>query len=88
MARKLVWLAMIVVGLALVLDVWYFIGGSMEMNPTEEQQDKERLATGVIAILLASLEAGLWLLLWRLGSKPARNDTRGEARVLFRERHP
>ena len=71
MARKLVWLAMIVVGVALVLDVWYFIGGSMEMHPTEEQQDKERLASGVIAIFLASLEAGLWLLLRRMGSKRA-----------------
>jgi hypothetical protein len=71
MARKLVWLAMVVVGLALVLDVWYFIGGSMELYPTEEQQDKVRLATGVIAIFLLSLKAGLWLLLRRTGSKPA-----------------
>lgn len=87
MARLLVWLAMIVVGLALVLDVWYFIGGSMEMYPTEEQQDTVRLATGVIAIFLASLEAGLWLLLRRMGSTPARIDTRGEGRALFSERH-
>jgi hypothetical protein len=71
MARKLVWLAMVVAGVALVLDVWYFIGGSMELYPTEEQQDKIRLATGVIAVFLASLEAGLWLLLRRMGSKPA-----------------
>lgn len=71
MARKLVLLAMAVVGLALVLDVWYFIGGSMEMHPTAEQQDKVRLATGFIAILLASLQAGLWLLLRRMGRRPA-----------------
>ena len=61
--RLLVGLAMVVVGLLLLLDVAYFVRGSLEWFPTHEQQDKIRRVTGVIAVLLAGIEIGLWWLL-------------------------
>ncbi|HEX2091387.1 MAG TPA: hypothetical protein VHG28_03255 [Longimicrobiaceae bacterium] len=66
----MVGLAMIVVGLALVLDVMYYVHGSLEQYPTREDHDKVRLVTGFFGVLLATLEIGLGLLLWRLVRTP------------------
>ncbi len=66
--RLAIWLAMIVVGLVLIVDVLYFVHGSLEMFPTEERQVSLRLMTGIFAVLLLSVEVGLWVLLRRLGS--------------------
>jgi len=63
---------MLGVGAVLAVDVLYFVNGSLEMFPTDEQQEKVRALTGTIAVLLLSVEAGLWALLRRssLGSGP------------------
>ena len=67
MARRLmtlgVWLALIVVALALVADVAYFVHGSLEMYPTEERQSAVRFTTGSVAALLTLIGLGLLLLL-------------------------
>lgn len=62
-ARYSIILALVVVGLALVLDVLYFARGSLEMLPTAEDHEKVRLVTGVLGVILASAGLGLWLLL-------------------------
>ena len=41
----------------------YFIHGSLEAFPTEEQQEKVKLATGTISLTLITVEIGLGLLL-------------------------
>ena len=75
LAALLVGLAMVVVGLLLLLDVAYFVRGSLEWFPTDEQQDKIRRVTGAIAALLAGIEIGLWWLLryLRRGGHPPRS---------------
>ena len=80
MARRLarygVSLAMILVGLLLCLDVAYFVRGSLEEFPTEEDEDMVRHVTAVLAALLVVTEAGLWWVLRAL--RPAVN---GDERV-------
>lgn len=71
MAKVAVVLMMIVVGLALALDILYFTGGSLELHPTDEQQDKVRIVTTTFGVIFAVVEMGLGLLLWRLTRKPA-----------------
>lgn len=71
MARVAVVPMMIVVALALALDILYFMRGSLELYPTDEQQDKIRILTTTFGVLLAIVELGLGLLLWRLARKPA-----------------
>ena len=58
--RYVILLAMIVVGLLLCLDVAYMSRGSLEMFPTEEQEDKVRRVTVFIAVVLVTVEVGLW----------------------------
>ena len=53
---------MIVVAGLLVLDVAYFVNGSLEMFPTEEQQSKIRGVTTCLGVVLILLEAGLFVL--------------------------
>jgi len=56
---------MIVVAGLLVLDAAYFVNGSLEMFPTEEQQSKVRVVTAWLGAVLILLEAGLIVLfLW------------------------
>lgn len=65
-ARYGVVLAMIAVGLLLCLDVAYFLRGSLEEFPTDEQQDKVRRVTAAIAAVLVLAEVALWSLLRHL----------------------
>ncbi|HEX8430928.1 MAG TPA: hypothetical protein VF625_06550 [Longimicrobium sp.] len=65
--RPALWLALLAVGLVLAADLAYLAHGSLELFPTDEQQATIRQVTGVIAVLLAAVEVGLWLLLRRLG---------------------
>lgn len=62
---------MLVVGVLLVADVLYFANGTLEMFPTGEQQEKVRLVTGTIAVLLLSAEVALWALLRRTRARAA-----------------
>jgi hypothetical protein len=60
---------MTIVGLFLFLAIAYFLRGSLEEFPTEEQEAKIRTVTGVIAAVLILIEIGLWSLL--RGLRPA-----------------
>ncbi|HEX8211426.1 MAG TPA: hypothetical protein VF584_14740 [Longimicrobium sp.] len=64
-------LLMLAVGVVLAMDVLYLVNGSLEMFPTEEQQEKIRVVTGAIAVLLLCAEAGLWTLLRRTPPRAA-----------------
>ena len=66
LARFALVVAMIVVGLMLCLDVVYFVRGSLEEFPTDEQQEKVRVVTAMLAVLLVAAEAVLWSALWGL----------------------
>jgi hypothetical protein len=77
-ARYAILLAMVVVGLLLCLDVLYFIRGSLEEFPTDEQMDKVRTVTAVIAVVLAVAEIGLWALFRHASATPSRRGV-GEA---------
>ena len=65
-ARYVLWLAMILVGVVLAADILYLLRGSLELFPTEEQQDKVRRVTATIGVLLVGAELALWWLLRRL----------------------
>ena len=58
-----------VVLLFLIFFVSYFFNGSLEMYPTEEQQEKVRLITGLLSILLAIIEMVLVLLRFRIAKQ-------------------
>ncbi|HEX2076902.1 MAG TPA: hypothetical protein VHG08_04310 [Longimicrobium sp.] len=58
--------AMAVAGVLLVFDVLYYLHGSLEMVPSEEDHRKIRLVTGFVGFVLALTEILLWLLLRRL----------------------
>jgi hypothetical protein len=64
-------LLMLAIGVVLAIDLLYFVNGSLEMFPTAEQQEKIRTVTGAIAVLLLSVEAGLWALLRRTRPRAA-----------------
>ena len=67
MTRKLtrlaLWMALTVVGSSLLVMLAYFVTGSLEQFPTDEQQNKVRVVTGVLATILLAIEIGLWSLL-------------------------
>jgi hypothetical protein len=65
-ARYVLWLVMIAVGVVLIVDILYLLNGSLEQFPTEEQENKVRTVTAVIALLLSVTELGLWSLLRHL----------------------
>ena len=62
---------MIVAGLVLALDIAYFARGSLEQFPTDEQVDKVRTVTAVIAAALLLAEVALWQLLRSLQRAPS-----------------
>jgi hypothetical protein len=63
-------MVMLGVGLLLLLDVVYFVRGSLEEFPTAEQQEKIRTVTGVIGASLLVVEIALWRLLRYLRPVP------------------
>jgi hypothetical protein len=69
MVRLAIRLMMVIAGVLLVLDVLYFVNGSLETFPRDEQQDTIRSLTGFLAVLLLAAEAGLWALLRRSGRR-------------------
>jgi predicted tellurium resistance membrane protein TerC len=76
MIRYAAWLALIVVGVVLALDLAYFVHGSLEWYPTEDDHEKVRLVTGMIAVVLTAVVVGLAFLLQHLGrgrAAPARS---------------
>ena len=74
LARFVVLLAVIVVGLLLCLDVAYFVRGSLEWYPTDEQTETVRVVTAVLAAVLIASELVLWLVLRYLRSGTTRRD--------------
>lgn len=63
-------LVIVLVAVLLVLDVAYLMSGSLEQHPTGEQEDKVRVVTAAVAVLLLALEIGLLLAYRRLARKP------------------
>jgi hypothetical protein len=53
------WSLLIVFAIALLLSVLYFIHGSLEMFPTEEQHDKARMTASFCILFLVALEASV-----------------------------
>ena len=64
---------MLALGVVLAVDLLYFAIGSLEMFPTAEQQEKVRIVTGAIALLLLCAEIGLWALLRSAWAREARS---------------
>ena len=79
-ARALVVLALLVVGLALAGALLYFVSGSLETFATDEQRGKARLSAGALAALLVLVEVGLWRLLVRLRRRSPPASPRDGAR--------
>jgi hypothetical protein len=68
----------VAIAICLLLDVSYFVHGSMELFPTPEQQDLVSSITISLAVFLAVAEAVIVFRLWRLfrssqKGSPARN---------------
>ena len=59
--RAVLLLAMVAVGILFALDIAYMMTGSLEQFQTDEQEDKVRRVTIVIAVLLLIAELVLWL---------------------------
>ena len=69
LGRYAILLTMAVVGLLLGVDLLYFARGSLELFPTDEQMDKIRRVTALIAVVLIVIEFGLWRLLRAVGRR-------------------
>ena len=55
-----------IVAVLLLFNLVYFFQGSMEMFPSEERQSGIREVTGLAALMLCLVEAGLCLILRRV----------------------
>ena len=63
LTRFALWIALAIVGSTLLVVLAYFVTGSLEQFPTDEQQNNVRVVTGVLATILVAIEIGLWTLL-------------------------
>ena len=63
LTRFALWIALTVVGSTLLVVLAYFVTGSLEQFPTEEQQNTVRVVTGVLATILVAFAIALWTLL-------------------------
>ena len=63
LTRFALWIALTVVGSTLLVVLAYFVTGSLEQFPTEEQQNTVRVVTGVLATILVAIAIALWALL-------------------------
>ena len=67
--RKLIrigaWSAAIVLAFPVVLSALYFVHGSLEMFPTEEQHAQARIAAAISFVFFAAIEALIGIALWR-----------------------
>ena len=61
--------AIIVVSIIAVLALLYFVHGSLEMFPTEEQQEAERIVMMFIFVICMIIDCGLIVLKKVLGRK-------------------
>jgi len=68
-ATYVVLAAMLAVGMAFLLATLYMVNGSLELYPTEEQEDKVRLVAAIAVASFAFAEVLLWLLFKHLKSK-------------------
>ena len=68
-AIYIVFAAILAVGMAFLLATLYMLNGSVELYPTEEQEDKVRMMAAIAVVSFAFVEALLWLLLKHLKSK-------------------
>ena len=63
LTRFALWIALTLVGSTLLVVLAYFVTGSLEQFPTDEQQNTVRVVTGVLATILVAIEIGPWALL-------------------------
>jgi hypothetical protein len=70
-------LAMLVGAILLGLDLMYLVRGSLEQFPTEEQEDKVRIVTVVLGVLLLVVEVGLWMVFRYVSRDDRRTRMRG-----------
>ena len=63
LTRFALWIALTLVGSTLLGVLAYFVTGSLDQFPTDEQQNNVRVVTGVLATILVGIEIGLWSLL-------------------------
>ena len=50
-------ITIIIIGLLIIVDVSYFLSGSFDLYPTEEQENKVKLVAAVIFLILLIIEA-------------------------------
>ena len=83
LTRVALWIALAVVGFTLLVVLAYFVTGSLEQFPTDEQQNNVRVVTGVLATILLAIELGLWTLLRHTKSNgpPGERAPRGSPRL-------
>lgn len=54
--KRAILVAIIIVAVFMILDITYYFNGSFELYPTEEQEEKVRLVTGVMFFMLFIIE--------------------------------
>ncbi len=63
--RLVLWALAVVLAFPLVLSVFAFINGSLEMFPTAEQHAKVRIAASISFVFFAAIEATVLTILFR-----------------------
>lgn len=57
LAKKIFWITTaILIALLLILDICYYFDGSLEDHPTEEQEEKVKIATVMFSVPLIAIE--------------------------------
>ena len=56
-SKRAILVAIIIVAAFMILDITYYFNGSVELYPTEEQEEKVRLVTGLMFFVLFIIEA-------------------------------
>lgn len=60
---------LVIVSMIAVSALFYFVNGSLEMYPTEEQQEKVRFASMAVFLICLIMDAGLIFLKVKFGGK-------------------
>lgn len=66
MTKVFLWLLLVALAVPMILFAAYFVHGSLEEFPTDEQQDKVRVVSGIGFLVFASLETVVIVALRRM----------------------
>ncbi len=58
-SKKIKWLLIVILAIPLIASAFYFLNGSLESFPTQDQQDQVRLFAGLSFLILAILESAV-----------------------------